>query len=55
VSGGTSNRPPLSPKEDWLSDGRQLLRFRLGRWDRWIQQLEATVGALLLDQPVALF
>jgi hypothetical protein len=26
--------------EAWLSDGRQVLHFRPGRWDRWSQRLE---------------
>ena len=46
--------PPLSPREAWLSDGRQVLHFRPSRWDRLSQQLEVTVGELLLDQPVPL-
>jgi len=54
VSGRTRNRPPLSPQEAWLSDGRQVLHFRPSRWDRWSQQLEVTVGELLPDQPVPL-
>ena len=54
VSGGTRNRPPLSPKEAWLSDGRQVLHFRPSCWDRWSQQLEVTVGELLPNQPVPL-
>ena len=54
MSGRTRNRPPLSPKEAWLSDGRQVLHFRPNRWDRWSQQLEVTVGELLPDQPVPL-
>jgi len=54
LSGRASNRPPLSPKEAWLSDGRQVLHFRPSRWDRWSQQLEVTVGELLPDQPVPL-
>ena len=54
MSGGTRNRPPLSPKEAWLSDGRQVLHFRPSRWDRWSQQLEVTVGELLPDHPVPL-
>ena len=54
MSGRASNRPPLSPKEAWLSDGRQVLHFRPSRWDRWSQQLEVTVGELLPDQPVPL-
>ena len=36
----TSKRPPLSPKEGWLSDGRQVLHFRPVHWDRWSQRLE---------------
>jgi hypothetical protein len=54
LSGRASNRPPLSPKEAWLSDGRQVLHFRPSRWDRWSQQLEVTVGELLPDHPVPL-
>ena len=54
MGGGVSNRTPLSPKEAWLSDGRQVLHFRLGRWDRWNQQLEVSVGELLPNQPVPL-
>jgi hypothetical protein len=54
LSGRARNRPPLSPKEAWLSDGRQVLHFRPSRWDRWSQQLEVTVGELLPDQPVPL-
>lgn len=54
MSGRSSNRSPLSPKEAWLSDGRQVLHFRPSRWDRWSQQLEVTVGELLPDQPVPL-
>jgi len=50
LSGRASNRPPLSPKEAWLSDGRQVLHFRPSRWGRWSQQLEVTVGELLPDQ-----
>ena len=54
MSGRARNRPPLSPKEAWLSDGRQVLHFRPSRWDRWSQQLEVTVGELLPGQPVPL-
>ena len=54
MSARGSNRPPLSPREAWLSDGRQVLHFRPSRWDRWSQQLEVTVGELLPDQPVPL-
>jgi len=51
LSGGASNQTPPSPKEAWISDGRQVLHFRPGRWDRWSQRLEVTVGELLPDQP----
>jgi hypothetical protein len=54
LSGRARNRPPLSPKEAWLSDGHQVLHFRPTRWDRWCQQLEITVGELLPGQPVPL-
>ena len=54
MSGRARNRPPLSPKEAWLSDGHQVLHFRPTRWDRWCQQLEITVGELLPGQPVPL-
>ena len=50
----SSKRPPLSPQEGWISDGRQVLHFRPSRWDRWSQRLEVTVGELLPDQPVPL-
>jgi hypothetical protein len=54
VSAGSRNWPPCSPREAWLSDGRQVLHFRPARWDRWAQRLEVTVGELLPDQPVPL-
>ena len=47
-------RPPLSPREGWISDGRQVLHFRPTRWDRWVQRLELITGELLPDQPVPL-
>jgi hypothetical protein len=50
----SSKRPPLSPQEGWISNGRHVLHFRPTRWDRWCQQLEVTVGELLPDQPVPL-
>jgi hypothetical protein len=46
----SSYRPPLSPQEAWIRNGRQVLHFRPSRWDRWRQQLEVTVGELLPDQ-----
>ena len=54
MSGGASNWTPPSPKEAWISDGRQVLHFRPSRWDRWSQRLEVTVGELLPNQPVPL-
>jgi hypothetical protein len=54
LSGWTRNRPPLSPQEAWLSDGRQVLHFRPTLWDRWNQPVEVAVGELLPDQPVPL-
>ena len=40
-------RPPLSPKEGWISDGRQVLHFRPLRYDRWNQSLEVTFGEVM--------
>ena len=40
--------------EAWISDGRQVLHFRPGRWDCWSQRLEVTVGELLPNHPVPL-
>ena len=54
MSRGPRNRPPLSPQEGWLSDGRHVLHFRPTLWDRWSQRLEVTVGELLPDQAVPL-
>jgi hypothetical protein len=48
------DRPPLSPREAWLSDGRHVLHFRPTRWDRWAQELEVITGELLPGQPVPL-
>jgi hypothetical protein len=42
-----SPRVPLTPQEGWLSDGRQVLRFRPTRWERTYQRLEITSGELL--------
>ena len=44
MSRGPGHRPPLSPREGWLSDGRQVLHFQPVRWDRWNQPVEVTVG-----------
>jgi hypothetical protein len=43
-----SQRPPFSPREGWISDGRQVLHFRPVRYDRWSQALEVTCGELSL-------
>ena len=40
-------RPPLSPQEGWLSDGRQVLHFQPCRYDRWSQALKVTFGELM--------
>lgn len=42
-------RPPLSPQEGWISDGRRVLHFRPLRYDRWSQSLDVTSGELLPD------
>ena len=44
---GDRKRPPLSPQEGWLSDGRQVLHFRPRRYDRWSQSLEVTFGEVM--------
>jgi len=49
-----SPRVPLTPKEGWLSDGCQVLRFRPTRWERTYQRLEITSGELLPGEPVPL-
>jgi hypothetical protein len=54
VAMAAGHRPPLSPKEGWISDGRQVLHFRPARWDRWSQTLELTSGELIPGQPVPL-
>ena len=49
MSGAQRNRPPLSPKEAWISDGRQVLHFRPTLWDRWNQPVEVTFGEVMAD------
>jgi hypothetical protein len=39
----------LSPKEVWISDGRQVLHFRPTLWDRWNQPVEVTFGEVMAD------
>ncbi len=43
-------RPPLSPRDGWLSDGHQVLHFRPSRYDHWSQSLELTSGELITGQ-----
>ena len=40
-------QPPLSPKEDWMSDGRQVLHFKPLLYDRWSQALEVTLREVM--------
>jgi hypothetical protein len=40
-------RPPLSPREGWLNDGRQVLHFRPRHYDHWCQSLEVTLGEVM--------
>ncbi len=47
---GFGQPPPLSPREGWLSDGRQVLRFRPVRYGRFSQALKLTVGVLIHGQ-----
>ncbi len=49
-----SPRVPLTPKEGWLSDGRQVLRFRPTHGERTYQRLEITSGELLPGEAVPL-
>ena len=49
MSVGDRPRPPLSPQEGWLSDGRQVLHFQPRRYNRWTQILEVTFGERLPD------
>ncbi|MFU8886863.1 MAG: DUF1651 domain-containing protein [Cyanobacteriota bacterium] len=47
MSSGPGNRPPLSPREGWIGDGRQALHFRPVRYSRWSQALEVKLGELM--------
>jgi hypothetical protein len=51
---GDKKRPPLSPREGWISDGRQVLHFLPLRYDRWSQALEVTLGEWIPGEPVPL-
>ena len=46
----TGKRPPLSPRDGWLSDGRQVLHFNPVRYSRYSQALELTSGELIPGQ-----
>jgi len=46
----TGKRPPLSPQEGWLSDGREVLHFNPVRYSRYSQALELTSGELIPGQ-----
>lgn len=43
-------RPPLSPQEGWLSDGRLVLHFNPVRYSQYFQVLELTTGELIPGQ-----
>ncbi|MCP9859240.1 MULTISPECIES: hypothetical protein [unclassified Cyanobium] len=45
---------PTSPKDGWLSNGRQVLRFRPTRWERLVQRLGITTCEWLPDQEISL-
>jgi len=40
-------RPPLSPREGWISDGLVVMHFKPLRYDRWSQSLEVTIGEVM--------
>ncbi|CAK6700939.1 hypothetical protein VB734_08435 [Synechococcus sp. BA-124 BA4] len=44
-----SPRDPLTPKEGWLSDDCQVLRFCPTRWERTDQRLELISSELVID------
>ncbi len=47
MSRGNGNRPPLTPREAWISDGRPVLHFSPLCDDRWNQRLEVTSGDVM--------
>ncbi len=49
-----SHRVPLTPKEGWLSDGRQVLHFLPTHWERTYQRLEINSGERLPGEQVPL-
>ena len=54
MTAAANKQIPLSPKDCWLSDGHQVLRFRPTRWERDYHRLEITTGELLPDQEIPL-
>jgi hypothetical protein len=44
---GDRKSPPLSSKEGWISDGREVLHFKPLRYDRWSQTLEVMLGEVM--------
>ena len=46
----TGKRPPLSPQEGWISDGRQVLHFNPVCYSRYSQAVELTSGELIPSQ-----
>ena len=48
---GDKKRPPLSPQDGWVSDGRQVLHFQPLRYNRWSQAL----GELTREQAIRLW
>lgn len=49
----TRSGPPLSPREGWIGDGRQVLHFRPLRHGRWSQALEPEAPGRLDGLPAA--
>jgi hypothetical protein len=46
----TGKRPPLSPQEGWISDGRQGAALHPVRYSRYSQALELTTSELIPGQ-----
>jgi hypothetical protein len=43
--------PPISPREFWISNGRQLLHVKPLRCDRWSEALEVNLGQVMYAPP----
>ena len=50
-SAGTGKRPPLSPQEGWLSDGRQVLHFRPAATTNGDRRWRSPSAKLIPGQP----